>query len=190
MFKYGALGRIFNMAQVRGPPASGKSTLARLLHVHILNKEPNAVVVRIEAWETEGGGWRAWLKPGSVLIVDRAQTSYQDDDFWGQIKLIGENHEYRVITFASYGSYWSERRFVNQHSPSQVQVVGLQAKDYGDGIAIGLLLTKVELHEFVDKRFPSHRFDDMFLSCIHGLTAGHVGACYDILEAIQADHVS
>ena len=75
-----------DIIQVRGTPANGKTTLAKLLHDYILKNEPESWVTRIRAWKSENdmppGGWQEWLdsrwkfQPGSVLIVDEAQSSY------------------------------------------------------------------------------------------------------------------
>ena len=39
--------------QVRGTPRSGKTTLMKLLHAHILSQDPGAVVEVITGWEKE-----------------------------------------------------------------------------------------------------------------------------------------
>jgi hypothetical protein len=186
------------MTQVRGPPASGKTTLTKLLHHYILEQEPDARVTCVPSWSSETvldqkGGWRKWLaeawdaKDRSVLIVDEAQTSFWDISFWAYIKAISKNWPHRVITFASYGS---DPSVTTLHSPYLDQVVGLHAIDHGDRIKAGLLLTEVEFREFVRKRFTNHCFDDQFLDGIYDLTDGHVGACEDVLDAIQGHDVS
>src|ERR1700722_18408205 len=115
MFTFGTLEHISKMAQVRGTPASGKTTLAKLLHGYIRELEPNSIVIRLPSWRTQKtltikGGWRQWLaevwdaQDGSVLIVDEAQPSYWDNSFWGMIKEIDKDSKFRIITFAPYGS--------------------------------------------------------------------------------------
>ena len=201
MFTFGTLEHVSNMAQVRGTPASGKTTLAKLLHSYILLREPEAIVTRVPSWRRQEtlmnkGGWRQWLvnvwnaQDGSVLIVDEAQTSYWDDDFWGMVKDIDQDSKFRIITFASYGSTGVDTSRMTPHSPYRNQIVGLHPTDYGDGIAVGLLLTKAEFLDFVTKKFSGHRFDKAFLDSIYDLTAGHVGACKDVLNIIQAHDVS
>lgn len=76
------------------------------------------------------------------------------------------------------------------HTPHQAQVVGLHAIDQGDGITVGLLLTQEEFDDFVEKRFGRNRFSPEFLESIYELTTGHVGACEDVLEVIQAHDVT
>jgi hypothetical protein len=166
-----------------------------------LTQEPNAIVARLPSWRTEAtltakGGLRQWLAEAwdaqakSVLIVNEAQTSYWDTNFWGKIKDIDKDSPFRLITFASYGSTGAETSLMTPHHPYETQVVGLHAVDYGDGIAVGLLLTDHQFCDFISKRFSSHRFDDAFLKAIYDLTTGHVGACKDLLKAIQAHDVS
>ena len=76
--------------QVRGTPASGKSTLAKLLGRHIKGSEPTADVIWISGWTSADvkacGGWENYLKrekhwvegKNTVFIFDEAQTSYMD----------------------------------------------------------------------------------------------------------------
>jgi hypothetical protein len=162
--------------------------------------EPQTTVVRI-AWKTEkisqSVGWRKWLarfwdgQERSVFIVDEAQSLYWDMDFLTGLKSIDRDSEYRLITFASYGSSGRGDVFgIIPYSPFQTQAVGLRAIDYGDQIEVGLLLTKPEFYDFVEKRFSGNRFDKDFLDSIYDLTAGHVGACEDVLKVIRANDVS
>ena len=139
-----------DIIQVRGTPASGKTTLAKLLHDYILKNQPESWVTRIRAWKSENdmppGGWVEWLdsrwisQPGSVLIVDEAQSSYWDLAFWQDLKDIKPESPFRVITFASYGS---AGRNINDpltpHHISARQNISLNALDHGDQIAVGLL---------------------------------------------------
>jgi hypothetical protein len=188
------------MAQVVGTPASGKTTMAKLLHSYILEREPDALVVRLCASQTreameKNGGQRDWpdyniwdAKGGSVLIVDEAQELYWDTAFWVRIK-DNSHSRHRIITLASYESTGSDAA-ITPYSLPQMQVVGLYATDHGDGIKAGLLLSKDEFNDFVEKKFHDHCFDEQFLEGIYHLTVGHVGACQDVLAAIQAHSVS
>ena len=70
--------------QVRRTPASGKSTLAKLLSQHIQDQEPDVRAIWIGGWKlddvAECGGWYSFLKmrkgwiPGenTVFIFDGA----------------------------------------------------------------------------------------------------------------------
>jgi hypothetical protein len=159
--------------------------------------EPNTHVAYIPTWlgmqnMHEKGGWRKWLRPtwdfqeGSVLIVDEAQTSYWNTNFWLQIKAIKLESRYRVITFASYGSAGRNNFDAIPHHITPVQDVSLWPADHGDGIAVGLLLTKSELSDLAAKQVVGHRFDASFLNCMFDLTNGHVGACEDLMRIVVA----
>ena len=190
-----------DIIQVRGAPASGKTTLAKLLHEHILETEPESRVTRVRAWTSKddmpSGGWEEWLRPrwkfqpGSVLIVDEAQSSYWDKAFWLDLKDIKPESPIRVITFVSYGS---AGRNINDpltpHHISPCQNISLNALDRGDRIAVGLLLTKAEFEDFVAKLFVDHHFDALFLDGVFDITCGHVGACEDFLRIIRAHEVT
>lgn len=188
--------------QVRGAPGSGKTSLAKLLHKYIIDNESNPWVTRVLAWPAEEkmppGRWRKWLSPrwnsqlDSVLIVNEAQSSYWDKDFWlDLIKLIKPESRIRVITFASYGSAGR-----NIYDPmfriliSPRQNISLFALDHGDGIAVGLLLTKPEFEELVSKLFVDHYFDPPVLDSVFDITCGHVGACKDFLHIVCAHEVT
>ena len=106
------------------------------------------------------------------------------------IKAIGPNNPFHLITFASYTSGGVSDSIAIPHAPHQDQVVDLHAIDQGDGITVGLLLTQEEFHDFVKKRFGQNCFSPEFLESIYELTTGHVGACEDVLEVIQAHDVT
>src|ERR1700722_16647311 len=190
------------MTQVRGTPASGKTILAKLLHHYILQQEPRCMVLRLCAWklkeDMKEGGWHDWLweshfwdaEDGSVLIVDEAQGSYWDTSFWIHIKDINKDSRHRIVTLASYGSTGTNPAVTTPYSPPLTQVVGLYAFDHGDGNKAGLLLSSDEFHDFIKKKFQGHCFEEEFLKGIHELTAGHVGACQDVIAVLQAHSVS
>lgn len=167
-----------------------------------MDHEPNSWVTRVLAWPPEGtmppDGWRKWLslrwnfQPDSVLIVDEAQSSYWDSTFWLElIQTIKPESQFRVITFASYGSAGC-----NIYDPmtrihiSPRQNISLFALDHGDGIAVGLLLTKPEFEELVAKLFVGHYFDLPVLDSVFDITCGHVGACKDFLNIVRAHEVT
>ncbi|TDL25129.1 hypothetical protein BD410DRAFT_837373 [Rickenella mellea] len=178
--------------QVRGPPASGKTSLAMLLHEHIIQRELWTRVIFLESWRSRPTvpylvTWQEWLhrelaSQPSVLIVDEAQTSYWDRDFWLHIQALNPSSGLRIITFASFGS--AGAIIYDNIAPFYIlpaQKVGLIPTDYGDGISVGLNFSKEELQAFTFSVFPSHEFDYLF-----DLTAGHVGACKAVMRAVAA----
>jgi hypothetical protein len=190
-----------DIIQVRGTPASGKTSLAKLLHEYILRNERDPWVTRVPVWNPREmmprGGWAEWLSPrwsfqsGSVLIVDEAQSAYWDLAFWLELKAIKPESPFRVITFASYGS--AGRNINDPLTPIHIsprQNISLIAHDHGDQIAVGLLLTKPEFEEFVTKLFVDNYFDVLFLDIVFNITRGHVGACEDFLRAVRAHKVT
>jgi hypothetical protein len=185
--------------QVRGTPASGKSSLARLLMAYIANVEQNPEIIYIVGWPKQerhpqgGGAWLAakkWnFQDGAVLVVDEAQGSYWDKMFWNNIKAIRPDSHCRVITFASYGSagrdYMDDTPGVSPH-----HTVGLHPIDVNGQASVGLLLNKSEFDDFVTVRFIRHRFDASLLDAIFDFANGHVGACEDFLRFILGHDVS
>ena len=100
--------------QVRGTPASGKSTLATLLAHHILDNVKNVDVIFVNMWPADGlmTGYDSYLRergwtPGkdTVFIFDNAEVTYTDADLWsGLFKSIHDYRNRRAILFTSYGS--------------------------------------------------------------------------------------
>ncbi len=115
------------VVQVRGTPASGKTTLARVFADHIRENYPAYRVVD-KSWTTRNRqpciGFRTWIKnemafdigdsgkwqilPNTVFVFDEAQLSYHDHEFWvDYLKPVATSpHKYspHVIMFSSYGS--------------------------------------------------------------------------------------
>jgi energy-coupling factor transporter ATP-binding protein EcfA2 len=185
--------------QVRGTPGCGKTTLAKLLQVYILRQEPNARVTYVRSWVDKNDmprrGWKDWLKlklqPGTVLIVDEAQSSYWDKRFWLELKDINPETSSRVVTLSSYGS--AGHNIYDPMTPFYIsprQNIGLLPVDHGDQITVGLLLTKAEFDEVVLTLFQKHQFDISLLDSVFDVTRGHVGACEDFLRAVLAHPVS
>jgi predicted AAA+ superfamily ATPase len=103
--------------QVCGTPASGKSTLAKLLGRYIKDREPAIDLIWISGWtftDVEAtGGWERYLKykrhwvedKKTVFIFDEAQTSYADGALWNDFfKCIHDYPNRRAIAFVSFGS--------------------------------------------------------------------------------------
>lgn len=187
------------LPQVRGTPASGKSTLAQLLKSHICTKEPAVDPILIDSWPLAIPSWPEKLtdkyKPDgpNVIIIDEAQLTYWDTGFWNSfLKMIIPENLDRVILFASYGS--PSGRISVEGTPMVVEDhcrVSLQPVDHGDGIPpAGLLLMPDEFADMVGRSFPTERFEADFLRYVFRVTAGHTGAVRDLLRIVMADDVS
>ena len=190
-----------DILQVRGTPASGKSTLANLLGKHIGDREPLVHVIWISGWKfgdvEASGGWYPYLKKrkfweegkDTVFIFDEAQVSYTDGALWNDLfKSIRQYRDRRAIVFASYGS------------PSSIINIGgtlifvadearvtLLPIDNGDNLpAVGLFFTRTEFDELVSTQYssPEYHFHPSFLNAVFGITEGHAGAICDVLEII------
>jgi len=187
--------------QVRGTPASGKSTLAKLLGRHIRVQEPRVHVIWIFGWKrdnvAECGGWyyylnkrKGWI-PGkdTVFIFDEAQVTYKDVELWNELfKGIHDYPDRRAIAFASYGSPSSLIDI--QGTPifiAPAARVSLLPTAHEDNLpAAGLLFTLAEFDELVSKQYPDseHHFHSSFLDMVFEITEGHVGAMYSFLNII------
>jgi hypothetical protein len=192
--------------QVRGTPASGKTTLAKLLIQHIHVQEPSVNVIWIPSWkldEVEGcGGWYLYLKnkkawvPGekTVFVFDDAQVTYRDGELWNELfKNIHEHRDRRAIAFASYGSPISS--MVIQGTPIVIAPaarVSLYPTNHEDDLPpAGLLYTLAEFNELVSKHYPDseYHFDRPFLDMVFQITRGHAGAIYSFLKIIGGSDV-
>ena len=109
---------------IRSPPMSGKTAMCSLLYNYIIQKNPNATVVRLlcnEMNENEKvAGYFARMinadlsycmrrsKGPFVLLIDEGQVTYNDDRFWlGEVKntIEGQYPNVRIVLFSSYGSF-------------------------------------------------------------------------------------
>jgi hypothetical protein len=154
--------------------------LAELIFHHIKDVELNTDIIPITGWlkETDTGSdlWlqrRQWhFQSGAVLIVDEAQGSYWDKQFWNIMKAMGSQTSPHVVTFVSYGSLYS----VHGESPGTLPALTISLRPVRTG-STALLLTKTEFDDFVPVKFPNHCFDESLLDNIFDLTAGHAGRC-------------
>ena len=192
--------------QVRRTPASGKSTLTKLLSRHIRDQEPDVCVIWIGGWKlddvAECGGWYSFLKmrkgwiPGenTVFIFDEAQESYEDGELWNKLfKGIHDYPDHRAIAFASYGS---PSLFIDIEGTSilvpPTARISLLPTTHGDHLpAAGLLFTRAEFNELVSRQYPysEYYFHPSFLDTVFGITEGHVGAMYSFLNIILGSDV-
>ncbi|RHZ73855.1 hypothetical protein CDV55_107981 [Aspergillus turcosus] len=118
------------VVHVRGTPASGKTTLARLLQKYYKVKKRNSIFIDtwreldeypsvgddpdLHAWSKLDRMLRArfgsnmdYLAPGTILIIDEAQRSYSDTLFWNSIIKERLSHEGLNISFCLFCCYGS-----------------------------------------------------------------------------------
>lgn len=95
------------VVHVRGTSASGKSTLSLILHDHVHYTRPD-IEVFWKVWNrTDKIDWSKWrYREKAVLIIDEAQASYEDADFWASlVKPVADTRSGPMIAlFGSYGS--------------------------------------------------------------------------------------
>ena len=191
--------------QVRGTPASGKSTLAKLLSEHIKAKEPYVHVIWIDGWNLgdveKSRGWQLYLEnvkgwipeEETAFIFDEAQLSYNDMALWMSFfKGIHDYRKRRAIAFASYGSPLLKDIEGTPFPVPPGARVSLVPTISGDNLpAAGLLFTRAEFNELVFRQYPSSEFlsDSSFLDKVFEITDGHVGAMYSFLNTILGSRV-
>ena len=160
--------------------------------MYIQQQEPNAQVAYVCSWLSKHDmpheGWKKWLKlkleSGTVLIVDEAQSSYWDKQFY-----INPDTPCRVMTLASYGSTgYNIYDLVTPFYISQQQNIGLIPVDHGGQTAVGLLM-KAEFDEVMPMFVQKHQSNISFLDSVFDITHGHVGACEDFLCVVLAHPV-
>lgn len=115
-----------NVIHIRGTPASGKTTLSKLLRDYYL--ENHRTVFLLSIWKSLESfpGEDPWTRfalmlqqtyskhslkdffaPKTIILIDEAQTSYSDDRFWNTIikeRRSNEGEDIKICLFCSYGS--------------------------------------------------------------------------------------
>ena len=191
--------------QVRGTPASGKTTLAKLLYGYIARQEENTNVIFLAWWPLdivknvgftsflESRGWVQGDK--TVFIFDNAEVTYADPELW--IDLFRSIHDYptrRAIIFTSYGSP-NSRIHLDPGALFQFRLeqrVNIRPVLHNDGLpSVGVFLTWDEFNDLICRKYSSseHHFHPKFLEEVFKLTVGHVGAIIDFLSVITAHDV-
>ena len=193
--------------QVRGTPASGKTTLARLLEAYIVQQEEGKTnILFFNQWpldvmknatSTSYLELQGWVQGDqTVFIFDNAEVMYAALDLWSDLfKSACDYPTRRAIIFTSYGSP-NTRIHLDSYTLFQFnfeQRVNLRSVPHNDGLpSVGLLLTWDEFNDLICTRYSSsgHYFHPEFLDEVFKLTAGHVGVVVDFLSVISAHDVS
>lgn len=208
---------------MRGTPASGKTTLARLLQQYYNNQK--RVVYFISNWQKLGdylteGEDKPWqkltqiihsrfkptssarnLSPGTIIIVDEAQKTYMDTEFWNLVikdRIYGEGEDIKFCLFCSYGSPSTGIDGQNSmFTPAifkPIQRVTLTPQSLSPPIEpfspppIGLFFTADEFRDAVQQICANTKFEAGFMldsdagDYLFSLTNGHPGGVKSLLN--------
>jgi hypothetical protein len=176
--------------------------LTRILAQHIERQEPAVHIIGVFGWPLEKvsniGGWQAYLQHEkgwvqsrkTIFIFDEAQLSYEDFNLWNEFfKSVADYPNLFVIAFASYGSPTSRLlMFGTPFTVKDSQKVTLRPIQHADHLGVGLLFSRIEFDELVQKKFSSsdYYFHPSFFDGVFDITRGHVGAILDFVEVIRA----
>ncbi|KAF8246761.1 hypothetical protein K440DRAFT_321623 [Wilcoxina mikolae CBS 423.85] len=204
----------YQILYVRGTPASGKSVLLNLLHQQLCVQCPALKVISIVSWPKAMNVLqsRNYLEqllgcslskvtmiPPTVLLVDEAQTTKDDEYFWNTfLKFIVQPDDTPLLVclFATYGSAGSNPVEIPSITPpvlSCVQRVELQW--YGTDVdqAVGLYLSREEADEIFDKTTSYHQdrpiYGVDFRDYVYAVTSGHAGALTSIIREVTKHRV-
>jgi hypothetical protein len=188
--------------QVRGTPASGKTTLSQLLCEHVTQQGKRAVW--IGHWPIDdvraSGGYLSYLQQEynwnhtdddeeTVFVFDEGQTSYWDTNLWNQFlkSIHGYDNRWAII-FACYGSpTTSMDPIITPIHFADTQRITLRAVPQQDGLpSVGLFLSREEFEDLVQKMYPKqlYHFHSSVFEAIYNLTVGHVGAIHDSISVV------
>jgi hypothetical protein len=178
-----------------------------LLHAHILEQNPSALVFTKHSWlreadplDSESERLRQ-VDPGyprrhglTFLLPDEGQYTYQDEFLWGHFfKGVHDGlfHRYRVILFCSYGTPSprpvNHRRMGAPLVLSDAASISLWPQEFVwlRERSIGLLLNRSEFDEVVSRfERPLNLHPDL-LDLIFDWTVGHAGTVRELLRVIS-----
>ncbi|PYI34045.1 hypothetical protein BP00DRAFT_444152 [Aspergillus indologenus CBS 114.80] len=203
-----------NVIHVRGTPASGKTTLSKLLQKHFLEK--NRKVYHLPGWaiiENEvRDGWTplfnrlrilnptfSWstVPEDTVILIDEAQGSYYDLHFWMlavKQRLNNDGPKVKLCFFASYGSPVTGVDFgTDRYTPIEFTTkhrIELTREPGEDSLPIGLFYTYGEFVRVVsiqtsDYNNTTFTLDGSALRCLYDLTNGHPGVVHALVDMLH-----
>ncbi|KAJ5713120.1 uncharacterized protein N7483_010301 [Penicillium malachiteum] len=204
------------VVHVRGTPASGKTVLARLLQEHY--ERNNITALYFENWKAPGRyefkimsagfkqdsqfGQPTYIQEGDyVIIIDNAETSFDDMEFWNGLvkKALKRECKVQICLLSRYGcpisgtdqdpySLLNAGRFLPQHR------VSILPSRMDSAPPFGLYFTRQEFDDVV-RRYsaysywnPQLRLEGTAKDTIFDITRGHPGAVVSILRTLQEDY--
>lgn len=202
------------IVHVRGTPACGKTTLALLLANYYDSKggrvfylpswkgklnesDPwNSLAERVRTvYGLESTGKADLFVDETVLLLDEAQDSYEDDGLWNQIikDIVGRMSRIKLCLFCSYGSPSTGLSYndVSRRTPvtfGPYQRVSLTPSTENGAPQIGLFYTRDEFEEvfanLCDNEFGNFLVEPHARNYIFDLTNGHPGAVVSLAYLI------
>lgn len=196
----------YKVIHVRGTPTSGKTYLARLLFEHMKEQQQslkpifitwrdnaNAVeascYTKIHTLSDGAVGADFFTRKDVVLIVDEAQLSYVQTDFWMEcIKTQSLATEGPcIVLFSSYGSADSVALRIEGSAPITLepcQRVSL-VWQYKQPHDVNLCFTLEEFQDVCARHtLGQFTIDDDVKDRIYDITSGHPGLTHGILSAM------
>ncbi|KAL5340622.1 hypothetical protein BJX70DRAFT_102203 [Aspergillus crustosus] len=203
---------------VRGTPASGKTTLARLLQQYYkATKTKNVFFINtwrdLETFSTGFNDDEPWKKfrkmihttfnstqspytlpQGAIIIVDEAQKSYSDLEFWHTIvkqRIYGDGQDIKLCLFCSYGSpSTGVEKQPGYFTPAHFRMDQRGSLTPHASCSIGVFFNRAEFKDAVQKVTGNPDFDEKFMldrdaeNYLFSLTNGHPGGVVSLLQYI------
>lgn len=186
------------MIYVRGTPASGKSTLCRLLYHHVKSSRSD-IDVKLVLWKPNippDIPWEDFLrKTNTLILLDEAQATYTDVVLWPfLIKPVAENRSGPMIAlFGSYGSPIEGPRSFEitpmQFAPDQR--MSLRPISCDDS-KLSIFFTRSEFDDCISRIVTASKVDEQpflpskeFVEQLWVLTNGHPGVTREMMRFLM-----
>jgi len=134
------------------------------------------------------------LTSNTVILVDEAQATYNDDALWNTIfkeRLTPSVYKFKLCLFCSYGSPVTgpDQTFFTPVRFSDQQCISLTPQSQEDSPPIGLFYDKEEFKDVVSRllifQYPERfTFDEGAQDYIFALSNGHPGAVESIINVL------